>query len=94
MDHIRVRKSSACAAILLTCTGFNELEISIATEVPQTEGYFVNGTGLQNAAAQDGWLACDWWYSAPQIFAVPAGYEGRALPSSCSKVNLIPVPAA
>lgn len=71
---------------------FNPISISIAGTGPQ-EGYSVNATGLQSTAAA-GWLACDWWYASPQIFALAPGYESRTIPSSCSKINLVPIEIA
>ncbi|KAK5088155.1 hypothetical protein LTS08_004786 [Lithohypha guttulata] len=71
---------------------FNPISISIASAGSQ-EGYSTNGTGLQSTAAGGGWIACDWWFTAPQIFAV-TGYRNTPLPTSCSKVNLILVPVA
>lgn len=70
---------------------FNEISISIAGG-QATPGFSVNATGLQSDSAAGGWLACDWWYAAPQIFAAN-DYEGRAIPSSCSRVNLVAIAA-
>lgn len=65
---------------------FNPISISIAGGSP-TPGFSVNATGLQSTSAA-GWLACDWWYASPQIFAIAPGYDSRLIPSSCSKVTL------
>lgn len=72
--------------------GFNPISISLA-DGPATPGFFFNQTGLQSNQSDNGWLACDWWFSDPQIFAWN-GYQTGPLPTSCSRVNLIPVPAA
>ena len=68
------------------------MSISIASNNPVTEGYSVNATGLQNEQSPQGWLACDWWFTAPQIYAYN-GYSTTPLPSSCSRVDLVPIAA-
>jgi len=68
---------------------FNPISISIAGE-DATPGFFFNQTGLQSNQSENGWLACDWWYQDPQIFAFN-GHLAGPLPTSCSRVNLVPV---
>jgi len=72
--------------------GFNPISISVANG-PATTGFFFNETGLQSNQSANGWLACDWWYEDPQIFAYN-GFQYGPLPTSCSRVNLIAVAAA
>lgn len=73
-------------------TAFNEISISIASGLTPTDGFYINETGLQNNHT-DGWLACDWWYTRPQIFSITPGYATRVLPKTCSRVRLFPRPA-
>jgi hypothetical protein len=53
------------------------------------EGFFINSTGLQWSEQQGfgGWLVCDWYHGAPQLFYIYRYYEPK-FPSSCSTVNL------
>ncbi|RAO68278.1 uncharacterized protein BHQ10_004290 [Talaromyces amestolkiae] len=50
-----------------------------------------NNTLTWNSTEFGGWLACDWWHGAPQLFWLIAYEEGDiSYPSSCSEVDLIP----
>lgn len=71
-------------------TAYNEISISIATDLPSTEGFSIDKDNILNSTATDGWLMCDTWYTAPQLFAL-AGYQNPLIPSSCSFVNLTAV---
>lgn len=71
---------------------FYPIDISVAGIGP-TPGFFINSTGLQSNQTTGGWLACDWWYQAPQLFILN-GVDNGPLPSSCSIVNLVPVAAS
>ncbi|KAL3475243.1 hypothetical protein BJX99DRAFT_229879 [Aspergillus californicus] len=53
------------------------------------EGFFVNGTGLQYSAQNGfgGWLVCDWYHNAPQLFYIYRYYTAK-YPASCSEVKL------
>jgi len=69
---------------------FLAVTISVASE-SDSAGYFFNSTGLQwNSTEFIGWLACDWWHGAPQLFA-ELDYSTGDLPKSCSRVDLLPV---
>ncbi|CAK3932297.1 Hypothetical predicted protein [Lecanosticta acicola] len=69
----------------------------------ETNGFFINGTGLQwtsntaqagsSSDAFGGWLVCDWWHGAPQLFFRIRYYAryGFKTPSSCADVYLQPV---
>jgi len=76
-------------------TVWNPATISIADQV-STTGFFFNSTGLQYNQSVGGWLACDWSHGVPQLFNLN-GYPGNGfgqpavIPSSCSKVQLLPV---
>ncbi|KAL6251802.1 hypothetical protein RBB50_002012 [Rhinocladiella similis] len=66
-----------------------EADISISAINPQYQGFFFNSSGLQYNQSAHGWLACDWSLQSPQLFNVV--YGGGPYPSSCSKVELLPV---
>ncbi|KAL2041849.1 hypothetical protein N7G274_005634 [Stereocaulon virgatum] len=58
-----------------------------------SEGFFFNSSGLQWTETEggfSGWLACDWWHGAPQLFWKYYFYD-YPIPSSCVQVNLMPV---
>ncbi|CRG91240.1 hypothetical protein PISL3812_08288 [Talaromyces islandicus] len=46
-----------------------------------------NNHVVWNETEFSGWLACDWWHGAPQLFWTVA-YENFTYPSSCSPVQL------
>ncbi|EXJ93422.1 hypothetical protein A1O1_01814 [Capronia coronata CBS 617.96] len=69
---------------------WNPVTISIAAESSTGQGFFFNSSGLQFNQSIGGWLACDWWHGVPQLFQLN-GYSYGPLPSSCSKVQLLPV---
>ncbi|KAL4943137.1 hypothetical protein BDV06DRAFT_190732 [Aspergillus oleicola] len=54
------------------------------------EGFSANSTGLQWSAENGfgGWLVCDWWHNAPQLFYTYRYYTPE-YPSSCSEVKLL-----
>ncbi|KKK18533.1 hypothetical protein P175DRAFT_0502430 [Aspergillus ochraceoroseus IBT 24754] len=58
-------------------------------------GFFFNSTGLQwsEQFGFGGWLVCDWYHNAPQLFYVYR-YEVAHYPASCSEVNVLPEPVA
>ncbi|RMZ80320.1 hypothetical protein DV738_g2887, partial [Chaetothyriales sp. CBS 135597] len=74
---------------------FNYVTISIAQSGPPQEGFFYNETGLHLNQSAGGWIVCDWWHGAPQLFDLAryqaAGSAFGFIPTSCSKVNLLPV---
>ncbi|RAH72026.1 uncharacterized protein BO66DRAFT_390506 [Aspergillus aculeatinus CBS 121060] len=53
------------------------------------EGFSVNGTSLQWSEQNGfgGWLVCDWYHNAPQLFWLYK-YLPATIPSSCDKVDL------
>jgi len=69
---------------------WNPVTISISATTSPGQEFFFNATGLQFNSTYSGWLACDWWHGAPQLFQVD-GYPYGPLPNSCSKVQLRPV---
>jgi len=50
-----------------------------------------NGTG--EGEEWGGWLVCDWWHNAPQLFWRYSYYtpEDYPAPSSCADVDLVQV---
>ncbi|GAD96503.1 conserved hypothetical protein [Paecilomyces variotii No. 5] len=56
-----------------------------------TSGFSINSTGLEwnTEDGFGGWLVCDWWHNAPQLFYLVEYYQAE-LPSSCDKVQLKP----
>jgi len=96
-QHCCMAHTKVCSSFLLCfahianvgVAAFNPISISIAGE-DATPGFFFNQTGLQSNQSENGWLACDWWYQDPQIFAFN-GHLAGPLPTSCSRVNLVPV---
>jgi len=66
-----------------------EASISISAQATSYQGFFFNDTGLQYNNSAGGWLACDWWLTTPQLFNIVYGIG--PYPSSCSKVQLLPV---
>ncbi|PWY75535.1 hypothetical protein BO70DRAFT_364070 [Aspergillus heteromorphus CBS 117.55] len=52
-------------------------------------GFSVNGTDFEWSAASGfgGWLVCDWYHNAPQLFYIYR-YTQPTIPSSCSQVDL------
>ncbi|RMZ74730.1 hypothetical protein DV737_g5798, partial [Chaetothyriales sp. CBS 132003] len=74
---------------------FSYVTISIAESGPPQEGFFYNETGLHFNQSAGGWIVCDWWHGAPQLFDLvrdeAAGPAFGSIPTSCSKVNLVPV---
>ncbi|KAJ9205755.1 hypothetical protein DTO166G4_4630 [Paecilomyces variotii] len=56
-----------------------------------TSGFSINSSGLEWNAEDGfgGWLVCDWWHNAPQIFYLVEYYQPE-LPLSCNKVQLKP----
>ncbi|KAL2866899.1 uncharacterized protein BJX67DRAFT_119865 [Aspergillus lucknowensis] len=59
------------------------------------EGFFVNSTGLQWSERNGfgGWLVCDWFHNAPQLFYIYRYYTPK-YPASCSEVKLLTEPTA
>ncbi|EGP84648.1 unnamed protein product [Zymoseptoria tritici ST99CH_3D1] len=63
-------------------------------------GYYLNENGLQWTSSPEspggstdsfkGWLVCDWYHGAPQLFWRISGYEHTTIPSSCAPVLLKP----
>lgn len=63
-------------------------------------GFFINETGLQWTSSPEqvgtendqfgGWLICDWWHGAPQLFFRISYYSGYEAPASCADVYLMP----
>ncbi|OKL62209.1 hypothetical protein UA08_02454 [Talaromyces atroroseus] len=47
-----------------------------------------NGTVAFNGTEFGGWLACDWWHGAPQLFW-KIEFDSVDIPSSCSSVTLV-----
>lgn len=76
---------------MLTLAAFTQISISMFDGFGELTGYSVNSTGL-HVEDRYGWLACDWWYKSPQIFSI--AYRDAAIPTSCSRVNLIAEPVA
>ncbi|RMZ86989.1 hypothetical protein DV736_g5789, partial [Chaetothyriales sp. CBS 134916] len=74
---------------------FSYVTISIAEAGPPQEGFFYNETGLHFNQSAGGWIVCDWWHGAPQLFDLgqydAAGPSFGFIPTSCSRVNLLPV---
>ncbi|PYH88257.1 hypothetical protein BO71DRAFT_391913 [Aspergillus ellipticus CBS 707.79] len=56
-----------------------------------TEGFSTDGSGLEGPEAYGfgGWLVCDWYHNAPQLFYIYRYYT-PTIPSSCSRVDLTP----
>ncbi|CAG8217824.1 unnamed protein product [Penicillium salamii] len=54
-----------------------------------SEGFSVKGNNFQwsEASGFGGWLVCDWYHNAPQLFYLNRFYNAT-IPSSCSKVQL------
>ncbi|KAJ5360146.1 hypothetical protein N7517_009337 [Penicillium concentricum] len=54
-----------------------------------SEGYSIKGNNFQWSEQNGfgGWLVCDWFHNAPQLFYLNRFYEAT-IPSSCSKVQL------
>ncbi|KAL4804009.1 hypothetical protein BDV18DRAFT_143663 [Aspergillus unguis] len=54
------------------------------------EGFSVNSTGLQWSKEMGfgGWLVCDWYHNAPQLFYIYRYYTPE-YPASCSEVKLV-----
>ncbi|OJZ84264.1 hypothetical protein ASPFODRAFT_48267 [Aspergillus luchuensis CBS 106.47] len=55
------------------------------------DDFSIGSTGLE-WSAQDGfggWLVCDWYHNAPQLFYIYR-YEEPTIPESCSTVDLTP----
>ncbi|OQE40352.1 hypothetical protein PENCOP_c006G08021 [Penicillium coprophilum] len=54
-----------------------------------SEGYSIKGNNFQWSEQNGfgGWLICDWFHNAPQLFYLNRYYEAT-IPSSCSKVQL------
>ncbi|KAL2832471.1 hypothetical protein BDW59DRAFT_139306 [Aspergillus cavernicola] len=59
------------------------------------EGFFVDSTGLQWSEQNGfgGWLVCDWYHNAPQLFYIYRYYTAK-YPVSCSEVKLQTVSTA
>ncbi|RMD40061.1 hypothetical protein DV735_g5082, partial [Chaetothyriales sp. CBS 134920] len=76
---------------------FNYVTISIAQSGPPLQGFFYNETGLHFNQSAGGWIVCDWSHGAPQLFdlsrfqAAGSSSSYGFIPTSCSKVNLLPV---
>ncbi|KAF9882880.1 hypothetical protein FE257_004937 [Aspergillus nanangensis] len=53
------------------------------------DGFFVNGTGLQweEQAGFGGWLICDWYHNASQLFYMDR-YHKAVLPKECGRTLL------
>ncbi|KAH8703451.1 hypothetical protein BGW36DRAFT_369363 [Talaromyces proteolyticus] len=65
--------------------GWEFVEVNAGQGVP---GFVVqNGNIVWNSTESTGWLACDWWHGAPQLFWSVA-YENFTRPISCSTVSL------
>ncbi|BDD58224.1 hypothetical protein MPDQ_002131 [Monascus purpureus] len=61
------------------------VEINAGAGVP---GFSINGSGLVwNGSGFGGWLVCDWYHNAAQLFWLNY-YYSPVIPSSCSKANL------
>ncbi|KAL1982783.1 hypothetical protein VTN96DRAFT_899 [Rasamsonia emersonii] len=55
-----------------------------------TAGISINGSYVTvNGPEFDGWLVCDWYHDAPQLFWAVARYSHYGYPSTCSKVQLV-----
>ncbi|CAI7576706.1 unnamed protein product [Penicillium glandicola] len=54
-----------------------------------SSGYSIDGTTFQwsEASGFGGWLVCDWYHNAPQLFYLNRYYT-PTIPSTCSKVQL------
>ncbi|KAJ5562571.1 hypothetical protein N7535_002982 [Penicillium sp. DV-2018c] len=54
-----------------------------------TEGFSLKGDDfvLSEEMSFGGWLVCDWFHNAPQLFYINRYYDPK-IPSSCSKVQL------
>ncbi|KAL4997494.1 hypothetical protein BDV10DRAFT_186093 [Aspergillus recurvatus] len=59
------------------------------------DGFSVNSTGLQWSTQKGfgGWLVCDWWHNAPQLFYIYRYYKAE-YPAFCSEVKLVTESAA
>ncbi|KAL4918691.1 hypothetical protein BDW62DRAFT_210310 [Aspergillus aurantiobrunneus] len=59
------------------------------------DGFSVNSTGLQWSEQKGfgGWLVCDWYHNAPQLFYIYRHYTAE-YPASCSEVKLQTEPTA
>ncbi|KAL5340885.1 hypothetical protein BJX70DRAFT_396268 [Aspergillus crustosus] len=59
------------------------------------EGFSINSTGLQWSESWGfgGWLVCDWFHNAPQLFYIYRFYTPE-YPASCSEVKLLTESAA
>ncbi|KAI9813767.1 MAG: hypothetical protein M1827_003557 [Pycnora praestabilis] len=52
-----------------------------------------NGSGLISTSQEwGGWLACDWWHDAVQLFWIYSYYSYYTIPSSCAIVQLVQEP--
>ncbi|PYI12012.1 hypothetical protein BO78DRAFT_392685 [Aspergillus sclerotiicarbonarius CBS 121057] len=53
------------------------------------QDFSISGTNLEWSEANGfgGWLVCDWYHNAPQLFYISSYYQPD-IPSSCSKVDL------
>jgi len=53
--------------------------------------FAINGSGLISTNEEwTGWLACDWWHGTPQLFW-DFYYKDFPIPSTCARVDLVPV---
>ncbi|CAG8318732.1 unnamed protein product [Penicillium nalgiovense] len=54
-----------------------------------SEGYSIEGDNFQwsEQSGFGGWLVCDWYHNAPQLFYLNRYYTAT-IPSSCSKVQV------
>ncbi|KAF9884395.1 hypothetical protein FE257_001795 [Aspergillus nanangensis] len=53
------------------------------------DGFFTNSTGLQweTEVGFGGWLVCDWYHNAPQLFFMDR-YRKPVIPQECTRVLL------
>ncbi|EMF09735.1 uncharacterized protein SEPMUDRAFT_151649 [Sphaerulina musiva SO2202] len=70
-----------------------ELNAGVSGSEEDVSGFFMSNTGLQwNSSSFGGWIVCDWWHGAPQLFFRIASYTKSwyPAPASCADVFLVP----
>ncbi|KAL4787069.1 hypothetical protein BJX76DRAFT_354481 [Aspergillus varians] len=60
------------------------------------EGFSIDSSGLQWSPEKGfgGWLVCNWYHNAPQLFYIYRYYTDAKYPASCSEVKLLTEPTA
>ncbi|KAJ5349981.1 hypothetical protein N7541_007708 [Penicillium brevicompactum] len=70
-------------------TNYGSWEPIVINAGQGSSGFSVKGNNFQwsEASGFGGWLVCDWYHNAPQLFYLNRYYT-PTIPSSCSKVQL------